>query len=250
MLIFFLPIDSIPPCWTRINMFDIIHFFLYLCLFITTFPSWGVALMPFLYHHIFLLLFSHRLWSSWIPNFSPCSKQSRLTGLTGRNWTGRDSVARASLRRPAPAAATSQRRLAVLWPKRAARPAAAPMLTAQHANLLVSFGCPLWAAILGFLPVKCSLPLRRCSACRGSWALLPLLEMSFRLVRGASTESFLSSLQSSLAEGWQTCVWQACRRGHRSADDTSWEEELKPLCQHVNQWANTNYSGHCTDSFY
>lgn len=117
-------------------------------------------------------LFS-RLWSSWIPNFSRCLTWSKRTEPTGRNWTRRDNVARVCLRPGAPAVRTTQKRMAAPGPKRAAHPAVAPMPTAHHPNLLVSFWCRLQADLLGFFPVKCSLRQRQCSACRGSWALLP-----------------------------------------------------------------------------
>lgn len=132
-------------------------YFLFYC-----FPRWSFSLLP---------LSLSRLWSSWIPNFSRCLTWSKPTGPTGRNWTRRDSVARASQGRRAPAAATAQKQAAALWPKRAAPPAAAATLTAHHQNPLVSFRPPSWS-LIGFFPLKCSLQKRQCSACRGSWALL------------------------------------------------------------------------------
>lgn len=156
----------------------------------------GHKLGPLLFHaDAFLFIYSHlsplplslslsRLWSSWIPNFSRCLTWSRLTGATGRNWIRRDNVARVFLRQRAPAVATSQKQVAALWPKRAAHPAAATMLMAHPLNLLVSFRCHLWAALLGFfflLNAACDWGsavhaevLGLCSS------LLLLLEMSFR----------------------------------------------------------------------
>ena len=193
-----------------------------------------------------------RLWSSWIPNSSRCSTWSGRTGTNGRSWTRRDNVVRACLRPPARAASTAQTPAAAPGPQPAARPAAAGGTpTARHPNLLVSFCRHLRVDVLSFFPLKCSLQQRQCSAVHAevvglcSSSLL-LLEMSFRLERGAIIEVFLLPSVFPRAEGWRSCDRLACRSSHESADDTVSERKLKALGQHVNQWANSNYSGHCT----
>lgn len=127
---------------------------------------------PLLFMMMVFLPPPSRLWSSWIPNFSRCLTWSKPTGPNGRNWTRRDNVARVFLHPQAPAVATAQKQVAMLWPKRAAHPAVAAMLMAHHLDLLVSFWCHLRADLLGLFPLTCSLQQRQCSACRGSWALL------------------------------------------------------------------------------
>lgn len=91
----------------------------------------------------------------------------------------RDKLTRVWLHPPAPPVATAQTPVAATWPKQAAHPAVAAALMVQHLNLLVSFCRYIWADLLGFFPLKCSLQQRQCSACRGSWAL-PLFAFATR----------------------------------------------------------------------
>lgn len=163
-----------------------------------------------------------RLWSSWIPNFSPWLTWLKPTGSNGRSWIGRDNTTTARLRRRAPAVLLkAQKQAAAAWPKQATLPAAA---TTNHPRTLVSF----WrSSVRLFLaspppPLRWGLPWRQCmQRFPGCSAATPGF---LRLEHWRHQTSFPARFSPRRAAGWRNC-WACSSNTYRSADAVRWQTQ-------------------------
>lgn len=158
-----------------------------------------------------------RRWSSWIPNFSRWLTWLKPTGSNGRSLIRRDNTTTVRLCRRAPAVLPrAQKQAAAPWPRRAARPAAAPT---PHLHTLVSF----WrSSVLLFFPPLLD---EAChgSACRGSRAVL-LLQLGFLTWARRHQTSFPARF-SLLSPQADRAVFGMLVNNYRSADAIRWQTQ-------------------------